>query len=149
LSASQQDFSATTTTTANNRQQQQPPTTTTTTTTTTTANNNNRQQQQQQQQHLFLSVLSPAPSGVIDTQHVDDRIRIGKGGTLGTQFVVLCVHETHTEATNEWKWLLGSTESTCITGILSAARWRLLKGRLSRRVSITSTILLVVALSLG
>jgi hypothetical protein len=113
LSASQQDFSATRTTTANNnnnnnrqqqqqQQQQQPPTTTTTTTTTTTANNNNRQQQQQQQQHLFLSVLSPAPSGVIDTQHVDDRIRIGKGGTLGTQFVVLCVHETHTEATNEW-----------------------------------------------
>ena len=72
-----------------------------------------------------------------------------QGGTLGTQFVVLRVHETHTEATGEWKWLLGSTESTCSTGILSAVGWRLLKGRLSRRVSITSTILLVVALSLG
>jgi hypothetical protein len=98
---------------------------------------------------IFSGLLGPASSGVIDTQHIDDRIRIGKGGTSGTQFVVLRVRETHTEATDEWKWLLGSTESTCITGILSAVGWRLLKGRLSRRVSITSTILLVVALSLG
>jgi hypothetical protein len=104
----------------------------------------------------FCFSLGPTSSVVIDTPYVDDRVRIGKGGTSGTQFVFLRVPETDTEATHEWKWLLERTESSFITkrkaswglataGILSAIGWRLLTG-LSRRVSITSTILSVIAL---
>jgi hypothetical protein len=106
----------------------------------------------------FFVSLGPPSSGVINTPYVNDRIRIDKAGTLETQFVIFRVPETDAEATDEWKWLLGSTDSTCIitnrkaswglatAGILSAIGWRLLTGRRSRRVSITSAILSVGAL---
>jgi hypothetical protein len=105
--------------------------------------------------------LGPASTVVIDTPYVDDRmrIRIDKGGTLGTQFVVLRVPETDTEATDKWQWLLGCTESSCITK--RKASWGLATAGMDSQcrrmasidrpplpasISITSTILSVVAL---
>ena len=50
--------------------------------------------------------LGPTSSVVIDTPYVDDRIRIGIGGTSGTKFVFARVNDNDKEATDDWKWLL-------------------------------------------
>ena len=54
----------------------------------------------------FAFSLGPTSSVVIDTPYVDDRLRVGIGGTSGTKFVFKRVPDSDKEAIEEWKWLL-------------------------------------------
>jgi hypothetical protein len=49
--------------------------------------------------------LGPTSSVVLDTPYVDDRIRLGKGGTSGSQFVFARVSKSDKEATDGWRWV--------------------------------------------
>jgi hypothetical protein len=57
---------------------------------------------------FFQRVLSlgPTSSVVLDTPFVDKRIRLGKGGVSGSQFVFARVDEDDVEAKQGWKWVL-------------------------------------------
>jgi hypothetical protein len=57
---------------------------------------------------LFQRVLSlgPTSSVVLDTPYVDNRLRLGKGGVSGSQFVFARVQEDDVEAKEGWKWVL-------------------------------------------
>ena len=57
--------------------------------------------------------LGPTSSVVLDTPYVDDRVRIGMGGTSGTKFVFTRV--TDKEAADDWKWLLNVEKKSFIT----------------------------------
>mmetsp|Transcript_9805 Transcript_9805/g.17920 ORF Transcript_9805/g.17920 Transcript_9805/m.17920 type:complete len:236 (+) Transcript_9805:2-709(+) len=61
-------------------------------------------------QVLLQRVLSlgPTSSVVLDTPYVDERLRLGKGGISGSQFVFARVAEDDVEAREGWKWLLTS-----------------------------------------
>ena len=50
--------------------------------------------------------LGPTSAVVLDTPYADSRIRLGKGGTSGSQFVFSKLPETDLEARDGWKWLL-------------------------------------------
>ncbi len=50
--------------------------------------------------------LGPTSAVVLDTPYADSRIRLGKGGTSGSQFVFSRLPETDQEAREGWKWLL-------------------------------------------
>jgi hypothetical protein len=65
----------------------------------------------------FAFSLGPTSSVVIDTPYVDDRLRVGIGGTSGTKFVFKRIigEEDDLEATEEWKWLLNRTSKSMIT----------------------------------
>jgi hypothetical protein len=72
--------------------------------------------------------LGPTSSVVLDTPYIDDRIRIGKGGTSGSKFVFARIalgddennndnnNNNDEEATESWKWLLErKAQSSLIT----------------------------------
>ena len=50
--------------------------------------------------------LGPTSAVVLDTPYADSRIRLGKGGTSGSQFVFRRLPETDEEARDGWKWLI-------------------------------------------
>lgn len=50
--------------------------------------------------------LGPTSAVVLDTPYADDRIRLGKGGTSGSQFLFNRLPETDKEARDGWKWVL-------------------------------------------
>ena len=58
--------------------------------------------------------LGPTSSVVLDTPYVDDKIRIGVGGTSGTKFVFRRIQnpEEDMEATRDWKFVLSPTTAT-------------------------------------
>eukprot|EP00751_Fragilariopsis_kerguelensis_P036574 CAMPEP_0170958784 /NCGR_PEP_ID=MMETSP0735-20130129/35910_1 /TAXON_ID=186038 /ORGANISM="Fragilariopsis kerguelensis, Strain L26-C5" /LENGTH=118 /DNA_ID=CAMNT_0011372771 /DNA_START=23 /DNA_END=376 /DNA_ORIENTATION=+ len=49
----------------------------------------------------------------IDSPYVDNRVRLGMGGTSGTQFVFRRIQEKDkdVEGTDEWKWVLESNNT--------------------------------------
>ena len=57
---------------------------------------------------LFQRILSlgPTSSVILDTPYVDNRIRLGKGGVSGSQFVFARVKDDDVEAREGWKWVL-------------------------------------------
>jgi hypothetical protein len=50
--------------------------------------------------------LGPTSAVVLDTPYADKRIRLGKGGTSGSQFVFSRLSETDEEARVGWKWVI-------------------------------------------
>lgn len=50
--------------------------------------------------------LGPTSAVILDTPYADNRIRLGKGGTSGSQFVFSRLAETDKEASDGWKWVL-------------------------------------------
>lgn len=62
---------------------------------------------------LFKRVLTLGPTSavVLDTPFADSRIRLGKGGTSGSQFVFSRLSETDEEAREGWKWVLEDKNS--------------------------------------
>ncbi len=50
--------------------------------------------------------LGPTSAVVLDTPYSDGRIRLGKGGTSGSQFVFRRLPDTDVEAIEEWKWVI-------------------------------------------
>jgi hypothetical protein len=100
--------------------------------------------------------FGPTSSVVLDTPYVDDRVRIGKGGTSGTLFVFSRVAEDDMEAIQEWNWLLEQDSSQFVTrrkaavavgmyGILSALGSRILSG-VGRTVALGNVVISVVGL---
>lgn len=73
-------------------------------------------------------VLGPTSAVVLDTPYADTRIRLGKGGTSGSQFVFRRLPESDEEARDGWKWLLEKTAT--------ATGQRLTKKKLLLRVGI-------------
>lgn len=63
---------------------------------------------------LFQRVLTLGPTSavVLDTPYSDSRIRLGKGGTSGSQFVFRRLPETDQEAIEEWKWVIEDDNRT-------------------------------------
>ena len=59
-----------------------------------------------------LFAFGPTSSVVLDTTYIDDRIRIGVGGTSGTKFIFSRLQKDDKEAL-AWKWLL--EQPTAIT----------------------------------
>lgn len=61
--------------------------------------------------------LGPTSAVVLDTPYADGRIRLGKGGTSGSQFVFRRLPETDEDAKEGWKWVLEttSTDATSLT----------------------------------
>jgi hypothetical protein len=56
--------------------------------------------------------LGPTSSVVIDTPYFDDRIRLGKGGTSGSQFVFVRVDGTaDLEAVEGWRWVVSNGDT--------------------------------------
>ena len=57
---------------------------------------------------LFKRVVSLGPTSavILDTPYADNRIRLGRGGVSGAQFVFGRVSETDEEAREGWKWVL-------------------------------------------
>ena len=43
---------------------------------------------------------------VLDTPYADSRVRLGKGGTSGSQFVFSRLPQSDVEARDGWKWVL-------------------------------------------
>ncbi|KAL3918575.1 MAG: hypothetical protein SGILL_004170, partial [Bacillariaceae sp.] len=108
--------------------------------------------------------LGPTSSVVLDTPYIDDRIRLGKGGTSGSQFVFARVPESDKEATDGWKWVTEASLSALnkpqimvrvgILGIASILAFKLLQHTLLKRIAgvyavISGMILAWLALSTG
>lgn len=58
---------------------------------------------------IFLKrvlTLGPTSAVVLDTPYADKRIRLGKGGTSGSQFVFSRLSETDEEAREGWRWVI-------------------------------------------
>jgi len=72
--------------------------------------------------------LGPTSAVVLDTPYNDDRIRLGKGGTSGSQFVFRRLPEVDEEAREGWKWVLEKAAK--------ASSQSLTKGKLLFRVGI-------------
>eukprot|EP00751_Fragilariopsis_kerguelensis_P042140 CAMPEP_0171011960 /NCGR_PEP_ID=MMETSP0736-20130129/23232_1 /TAXON_ID=186038 /ORGANISM="Fragilariopsis kerguelensis, Strain L26-C5" /LENGTH=411 /DNA_ID=CAMNT_0011444873 /DNA_START=80 /DNA_END=1314 /DNA_ORIENTATION=- len=66
-------------------------------------------------QYVFQKALSLGPTSavVLDSPYVDNRVRLGMGGTSGTQFVFRRIQEKDkdVEGTDEWKWVLESNNT--------------------------------------
>lgn len=102
--------------------------------------------------------FGPTSSVVLDAPYVDERIRVGKGGTSGTLFVFRRVPQEDAEATTEWKWLLEEDRQKSfvtkrkaamtigVVGILSALGSKLLVGGVAQKISLTSTLLSTIGL---
>ena len=100
-----------------------------------------------------LFAFGPTSSVVLDTTYIDDRIRIGVGGTSGTKFVFSRLQKDDKEAVEAWKWLL--EQPTAITkkkaaffigllGVLSGYGWKVLQGA-KRWLSASSLLLSIVS----
>ena len=50
--------------------------------------------------------LGPTSAVVLDTPYADSRVRLGKGGTSGSQFVFTRLPQSDVEARDGWKWVL-------------------------------------------
>lgn len=60
--------------------------------------------------------LGPTSAVVLDTPYADSRIRLGKGGTSGSQFVFSRLPKTDVEAREGWKWVIEeNTKSRSLT----------------------------------
>jgi hypothetical protein len=104
----------------------------------------------------FLISFGPTSSVVIDTPYVDERIRIGVGGTSGTKFVFARVTEDDQEAKEAWKWVLEQPSmitktkvswALVLASVLSGLGWKLLRG-FGRWVSGASAAIGLVSLAL-
>jgi hypothetical protein len=101
----------------------------------------------------FERILSigPTSSVVLDTPYVDNRIRIGKGGTSGSQFVFARVAEDDEEAREGWRWVLTDTARNVLSktqimirvgiwGVLSALCYKMLHHAVARSIAGVSAI---------
>ena len=109
--------------------------------------------------------LGPTSSVVLDTPYVDNRIRIGRGGTSGSQFVFARVSDDDEEAKEGWRWVLDSAARKTLSknqlmlrvgmcGILSALAFKVLQQTVAKWIAGTSAmgsavILAWLALSTG
>eukprot|EP00536_Pseudo-nitzschia_multiseries_P000759 jgi/Psemu1/282557/fgenesh1_pg.9_\ len=101
--------------------------------------------------------LGPTSAVVLDTPYADGRIRLGKGGTSGSQFVFRRLSETDEEAREGWKWVLEKTAKAAtkrtllvrvgVAGLASAMlstilqqRWMKLAARAAALISGISVI---------
>ncbi|KAG7368090.1 hypothetical protein IV203_030833 [Nitzschia inconspicua] len=95
--------------------------------------------------------IGPTSSVVLDTPYVDNRIRLGRGGTSGSQFVFARVSEEDEEAIEGWKWVLAeSTRNVMnknqamlrvgILGLISTVVYKQFKRTIFRWVSGASAI---------
>jgi hypothetical protein len=103
--------------------------------------------------------FGPTSSVVIDTPYVDDRLRIGIGGTSGTKFVFSRVNDNDKEAIDSWKWLLEQPSiltkkkaswTLAIAAILSGVGLRMslmTGGVVSKWLTGASTVLSVLGLA--
>ena len=89
--------------------------------------------------------LGPTSSVVLDTPYVDDRVRLGKGGTSGSQFVFARVPQSDKEATDGWRWVTETSLSTlnktgimiriALTGIASCLAYTMVQHTVVKRVA--------------
>ena len=54
----------------------------------------------------FVFTFGPTSSVVLDTPYVDNKIRIGLGGTSGSKFVFSRIPKEDKEGVDGWKWVL-------------------------------------------
>ncbi|CAJ1929396.1 unnamed protein product [Cylindrotheca closterium] len=105
----------------------------------------------------FVFSFGPTSSVVLDTPYIDDRIRLGVGGTSGTKFVFSRIKdEQDNEAVDGWKWVL-EKESTITktkasygllwTSLLSGFAYKSLRFGMGKIVA--STVFLASLVSLG
>jgi hypothetical protein len=103
-----------------------------------------------------LISFGPTSSVVLDTPYMDNRIRLGVGGTSGTKFVFRRLPKDDKEAIDAWKWILekpsmitknNSSLSLLIVGLLSSYGWTILRG-VSKYVSGISAFLSFASLGL-
>ena len=110
----------------------------------------------------FILTFGPTSSVVLDTPYVDNRIRIGVGGTSGTKFVFTRILEDDDDivAKEGWKWLLDKKPETTmmitkrkatiimsILGLVSCYGWKVMQGRF--RKSLAGTVFALTVTSLG
>merc|ERR1711862_1076945 len=89
---------------------------------------------------LLRSILSlgPTSSVILDSPYVDHRIRLGRGGVSGSQFIFCRVAEDDTEAKDEWRWLL-------VNKIKEGSASYLTKKKLMIRVAVFGTLFALVS----
>ncbi len=91
--------------------------------------------------------LGPTSSVVLDTPYIDDRVRIGRGGISGSQFIFSRLSEEDEDAREGWKWLL-TDDSTIATlsrkqlllgmgvwGVLSSLAYIMLQLRFAKLIA--------------
>jgi hypothetical protein len=90
--------------------------------------------------------LGPTSSVVLDTPYVDHQIRIGKGGTSGSQFIFTRVLEEDWDAREGWKWVLADADRKTLSknqlmirvgicGILSILAFNVLRRTVAKRIA--------------
>jgi len=84
--------------------------------------------------------LGPTSAVVLDTPYADTRIRLGKGGTSGSQFVFRRLPEIDEEAREGWKWVLEKT-ATASSQMLTKKKLLLRVGILGVAFGILSRVL--------
>eukprot|EP00980_Cylindrotheca_fusiformis_P004335 scaffold921_cov126-Cylindrotheca_fusiformis.AAC.14 len=101
--------------------------------------------------------FGPTSSVVIDTPYVDDRIRIGVGGTSGTKFVFARVSEDDDEAKEAWQWILEqptmitktkASVGLILTSVISTIGFRILEGGVGKWLSGALAAVSLVSLAL-
>jgi hypothetical protein len=88
--------------------------------------------------------LGPTSSVVLDTPYNDNRIRLGKGGTSGSQFVFCRINDdddNDIDAKEGWKWVLASSDNKMIGRSLTKKKLMLRLGILTFAFSLSYTIL--------
>ncbi|KAG7347457.1 hypothetical protein IV203_016162 [Nitzschia inconspicua] len=109
--------------------------------------------------------IGPTSSVVLDTPYVDNRIRLGRGGTSGSQFVFARVSEEDEEAVEGWKWVLAESTPNVmnknqamlrvgILGVISTVVYKQFQQTIFRWVSgasaiVSAFVLAWLALSTG
>lgn len=95
--------------------------------------------------------IGPTSSVVLDTPYIDNRVRIGKGGTSGSQFVFSRLPEDDTEAVEGWKWVVADVTRKVLNknqlilrvgiwGALSAVGYKLLQPTIVKWIAGASTL---------